>query len=249
MPELFNSRYYRGQGPLFLANRDASGNPMGLEFIGDVSSASLTPNVERSETIENVTGVGGVGSSFMKRASYGLSIALRSIRKDHLAKMLHGVMTDKVGASVTDEAHIAYLDKFTALVNNKVTTVVVTGTGGTPTYVENTDYIIHADEGMIEFISGGTITDATAVEIDYTYAAQSHVSSSPNNTEKFLVFAGMNSADGDKQTRVEVYKVKLDPGVMDLITDDASDATISGTVELDSLRAAGDQFFSWKVEE
>jgi len=249
MPEKFDTKYFRGQGPLFLSDRDDSGNPEGLEFIGDTGAATLTPNIDRQETIENVTGSSGVGSSFISRASYTLSISMRSIRKDHLAKQLHGSVLDKVGASVTDEPHIAYLDKFTLLVNNKVSTVAVTGVGGTPNYVLDTDYIVHADTGMIEFISGGTITNGTSVLIDYTYAAQSHISSSPANLEKYLVFAGMNSADNDKQTRVEIYKIRLDPSVMDLITNENAEATITGTVELDTLRTAGDQFFGWKVEE
>lgn len=247
--ELFDSKYFRGQGPCFIGGRDANGKPAGLIFVGDLTSAELSPNMERSQTIENVSGSGGVGSDFLKRAQYNFTLRLRSVKPAHLAQALHGTSTAKTGTTVTDEAHTAFLDKFTPLLHTKISAVTITGSGGTPTYVANTDYIVHADKGLIEFISGGTITDATAVLIDYTYADQHHVTVAPNNTEHYLVFAGINSADNDKQTRCEMYKVKFDPGALSMITDDTTDMQITGTLLLDSLRSAGDQFYSWKTED
>ncbi len=249
--EQFKSKYFRGQGAMFLADRDASGNAINALFIGNCSSAGLTANVERGEKVESVTGGGATDASFIKRVSYTLALEMDSIRKDHLKMQLQGTLTDKVGASVTDEPHVGYHDGFVLLDHTKVSTVVVTDSAGTTTYTEGAanDYVLKGDQGMIEILAGGSIADVQALLIDYVYAAQAHVSASASNLEKYLVFAGMNSADNDKQTRVEVYKVKLDPSVMDLITDDTASATINGTVQLDSLRAVGDQLFSWKVEE
>ena len=247
--ELFDSEYFAGQGPLYIGSRDAAGNPMGLVFVGDLESAELTPNIDKKTTIENVSGSHGVGASFISRAGYNLSLNMRSIKPEHLALALHSGNTAKTAGSVTEEVHIAYLDKMTPLEHTNISTVVVTGAGGTPTYVEDTDYIVHAATGMIEFISGGTITDATDVLIDYSYAAQHHMKVQPNNDEKYLVFAGMNNANNDKQTRCEMYKVKLDPGVLSMITDDTASMPITGELLLDSLRAAGDQFYGWKTED
>ncbi len=248
MPELFDSKYFRGQGQLFIGDRDANGQAVGLVFVGDLSSAELSPNMERGEVMENVSGVGAIAASFLKRTSYGIAIAMRSIKKDHLAIALHGDATAKTGASVTDETHTAKLEKFSALEHNKVSSVVVTGTAGTPTYVLDTDYVVHADEGMIEWLTGGTVSEDTAAEIDYDYATQDHIKVNPHNLEKYIVFAGKNTAKDDKMTRCEMYSVKLDPGVLSLITDDAADMTINGVVQLDTLRASGDQLFSWKIE-
>lgn len=247
--ELFDSKYFRGQGALFIGGRDESGNPSGLIFVGDIGSAELSPNMERSQTIENVTGAGGVASDFLKRSDYQITLNMRSIKPDHLVQALHGSKVVKAGTSVTDEAHTAYLDKFTPLAHTKISAVTVTAAGGTPTYVADTDYVVHADKGLIEFISGGTITDATPVLIDYTYASQHHIKIAPNNNDHYLVFAGLNSADNNKQTRCEMYKVKFDPGVLSLITEDTTEMQITGTLLLDSLRAAGDQFYSWKIED
>lgn len=249
--EQFTSRYFRGQGPVFLATRAADGSPEGLTFIGDVGKVDITPNVERGEVIENVTGSNGVGTSFLKRASYTMSLAMRSIRKDHLAKLLQGELTDKVAGSVaagSPEAITGYHDKFTPLDNNKVSSVVVKDVTDSTTYAADTDYVLHADEGLIEVLSTGSIGDGDTLHISYDYAAQYHVAAAPANLDYYLLFAGKNSADDDKQTRCEIYKIKLDPGVMNLISSDASEGSINGVVQQDSLRAAGDQFLSWKVE-
>lgn len=247
--EQFDTKYFRGQGKLFIGQRDAAGEPTGLTFVGDLSSATLTPNIERDELIENVSGASAVAISTLKRVRYNMAIAMRSVKPAHLAQALSASVTAITGTTVVDEAHTAYLDKFTRLTYNKISSVTVTGSGGTPTYVENTDYIVHADEGMIEFISGGTITDATAVLIDYTFASQNHVKANPANLESYVVFAGINTANNDKMTRCEIYRVKFDPSALSLITDTPTDMQLNGVIELDTLRASGDQLFSWKLED
>ena len=247
--ELFDSRYFSGQGPLYIATRTAAGEPDGLTFIGDVGKAEITPNVERGQVIESVTGSRGVGASWLKRSEFTLSLTMRSIKGAHLAQVLQGTATAKAASSVTDEAGVARLGKFTKLAQVKVSTVVITGPAGTPVYVADTDYKVHGDEGMIEWLTGGTIAEDNVVEMDYAYAAQTEVPSDPQNTPYYLVFTGMNVADGNKQTRVEMYKVKLDPGAFGLIQEDSAEATIGGVLELDSLRAAGDQFFKWTTED
>lgn len=249
MSEQFESRYFAGQGPLFLAARDANGEPAGLIFIGDVGEVSLTPNVENSEVRENVTGSRGIASSILVGTEYNMSITMRSIKPDHLAVALQGAVTTKAGDSVTDEEHIAYAGKFIRLLHNKVSTVVVTSDPAGTTYVVNDDYIVHADEGMIEIVSGGAIDDEDPLLIDYAYAAQHHVSADPGNIDRYIVFAGMNSADNDKQTRCEIYKAKLDPGVLGLIGSEQQEITITGRILVDMLRPAGDRFFSWKTED
>ncbi|MDH5393955.1 MAG: hypothetical protein OEY11_12270 [Gammaproteobacteria bacterium] len=247
--ETFESKYFSGQGAVYVAPRDVNGKPQGLMFIGDASAVDMTPNIDTKEKLENVSGARGVAASWISRSDFGLAITMDSIKAEHLAIALHGVVTVKAAGSVTDEAHTAYLDKFTPLENNNVSTVVVTGAGGTPTYVEATDYIVHAEAGLIEFISGGTITDATPVLIDYDFGAQKHIKIEPNNDELYMVFAGINTADNNKQTRCELYKVKLTPGALSMISDDSSPIPITGKVILDSLRPAGDQFYSWKTQD
>lgn len=248
--EQFETRYYRGQGKIFIGDRDAAGKAINLLFIGDITDAELTPDIQRQEIIENVTGTGQVGASWVTSQKYNFRMTAKSVKHAHLASHLQASNTAKTSASVTDEAHTVKLGGFSALAHPKVSAVTVTGTGGTPTYVADTDYKLHAAEGMIEWLSGGTVTDALAVLVDYTHAAQHHMKVNPAQVSKYLVFAGKNSADSDKQTRCEIYKIKFDPGALGLIqSQSGAEITMSGVVEVDGLRAAGDQLFSWKTED
>lgn len=248
MPELFDTRYFRGQGPLFMGPRDAAGNPAGLIFVGDVGEATVTGNVERSEIRENVSGIGAIGSSFARQVRYELAISMRSIKRDHLARALQGAAVQKAGASITNEVHTAYRDKFTRLQHTKVSAVVVTNTAGTTTYVANTDYALNAAEGILEILPAA-ITEAQVLHIDYAYATQYHIQVAPANQELYLLFAGKNSANNDKQTRCEIYKALLNPSALSMITDEHAEMAISGQLLLDKLRVIGDQFYSWKIED
>jgi len=101
----------------------------------------------------------------------------------------------KASASVSNEVHTAYRDKFIRLQHTKVSTVVVTNVAGTTTYVAGTDYVLYAAEGMIEILPAA-ITEALA-----------------------------------------------------MITDEHAEMAITGQLLLDKLRAQGDQYYSWKIEE
>ncbi len=249
MAEQFDTKYFMGQGPLYIGGRDANGNPAGLIFVGDVSEASLTSNIETAEAVENVTGSFGIGSSVVTKTEFQISLTMRSVKPEHLAVALQGSVAAKTAGSIVDEAITGYQDKMTPLLHNKVSNVVVTNSAGTTTYADGTDYVAHLDQGMIEVLGTGAITDGEALLVDYDYADQDHVAVSPSSSEKYLVFAGKNMADNGKQTRCEIYKVKLDPGVLGMIQEQQADIPITGQVLLDSLRPAGDQFYSWKIEQ
>lgn len=249
MPELFDTKYFRGQGALFMGARSAAGEPDNLVFIGDLGEATMESDVARSEIIENTTGQGGVGSTSMTRVQYNLNIMMRSAKPPHLALALQGAVTEFSGGAVTGTVRTARHGKFVLLNHVKVSSLIVHAVGGTPGYVEGTDYILHADKGMVEIIAGGGIPDNSLIEIPYTYASQDHVTANPSNVDRYLVFAGKNTADNNKQTRCELYKVRLDPGALDLITSEEAEYPITGRVLMDSLRPVGDQFFKWKIED
>lgn len=249
MAESFVSRYFSGQGPVFIGQRDASGNPINLQFIGDISTAELTPAVENAEIVENVSGSGGIGAQFNRSTKYDFSLTLRSIKPEHAKIALQGNNTVIASGSVTNQAHTAKLGGFNVLQHVKVSSVVVTNTAGTTTYVAGTDYVLHADKGLIEILSTGTITADQIIHVDYTYAAQHKITAAPTNQDLYLVFAGVNRADNNKQTRCEIYKLNLSATAYGFIQDGFLEAPITGTVLIDSLRASGDQFFSWKTED
>jgi hypothetical protein len=76
-------------------------------------------------------------------------------------------------ATVTDEAVTADADAWVDLDNGRVQpgTVVVTNNAGDTTYDEGDDYVIDYGKGRLMALSGGDITDAQALKVDYTYDA------------------------------------------------------------------------------
>ena len=249
MAESLVTKYFSGQGKLRMALRDTNGAPSGLEFIGDVGSVTLTPAVDKEKVIENVSGSAGIGAEFIKKVEYNFSMQMRSFKAEHLSLALQASNTAKVSGTVTDEPQKGYKGKMLALKHIKVRTVVVTGAAGTPTYVAGTDYNVDSDSGMIEIITAGAITEGLALLIDYAYAAQHHLLAAPANKYFYLVFDGVNRADNNKKVRCEIYSIAMSPSALSMIDDKAAEMPITGTVILDTLRAPGDQFFSWKIED
>lgn len=245
--ELFDSIIFRGQGHVFIGDTDANGNPINLQYAGDISAFNITPNISRGNHLESGSGARAEIASWNESVQFSLAITSHSIKPAHLAKILQGVATSITGNTVTDESHPAYHDAFVALDHTNISAVTVTDVGGVQTFVADTDYIVHADEGLIEILSTGAITDGETIEVDYTFATQSHVTTDPGNSTVSIVLAGKNTADSDKQVRIELYKVKLDTGAMGGITTGAAASTINGTIQKDTRRAAGDQFFKYKI--
>lgn len=73
--------------------------------------------------------------------------------------------------TVTDEVVAADHDAWVSMTNKRIRpgTVVVTNSGASTTYVENTDYVIDYEDGAIYALSSGAITDGQSLKVDYTY--------------------------------------------------------------------------------
>lgn len=249
MAEQFDSKYFSGQGPVFIGERDASGQPKGLDFLGDMTTVSLTPSVDKEIVTENVSGMSAIGASFTKKVEYQFAMQMRSIKPDHLSVALQSGNTAKAAGTVTNEPHAGYKGKFIVLTHTNVSEVVVTQKGGTTTYTVGTDYISHPYKGMIEIINAGAITNGLDLLIDYSYAAQHHLAVAPKDNEYYLVFAGINRADNNKQTRCEMYRVQLSPSALAMIETKSAEMPLTGTVMFDTTRPVNDQLFSWKIED
>lgn len=251
MAELFDSHYFSGQGPVFIGTRDAAGAPAGVAFVGDVAAVEFPANIDRTDILENVSGNRNIGASFKTQTEYALRVVMKSAKPAHLVRAIGGAVTTKAAGSASAEAVKGYHDKFTPLAHIKVSAVVVNGSGGTPTYVKDTDYTEHLAEGMIETLSTGSITEGLALEIDYDYAAQKHITANPVDQDLVLICPAINRARDSKRGRLTLYKINLDPGSLNAIQDGDEEASmeLTGKVLVDDLRAAGDQLFQWEMED
>lgn len=248
--EQFDSIYWRGQGPLMIATRDTDGSPLGFDFVGDVESVEGAPSVSRHDIKENVSGQRLTAGSFITEQATDITINFKSVKPSHLARALQADLTAKSASSVTDESHKGYLGKFIKLDRVKISSVVVTSDPAGTTYVEDTDYIVHAEEGAIEILSTGSIGDGDSLLIDYAYAAQTELKANPQNQEFILSFMGMNTTNSDKTGRCTIHRVLIDPAFLSLIQQD-SEASLSVKCKMlvDTLRSSGDQLYTWDLED
>jgi hypothetical protein len=65
------------------------------------------------------------------------------------------------------------------------TSLVVTGTGGTPTYVMNTDYVYDEGNGIITRVEAGSTPADADVELDYSYPSGAHKTTVTESAETF----------------------------------------------------------------
>ncbi len=82
----------------------------------------------------------------------------------------------QAGSTITDEVAAApvLLDRSIFTAETNISSLTIDGSGGTPTYTEDTDYeIVNATTGEIKILSTGSITTGLALELNYTSAARS----------------------------------------------------------------------------
>lgn len=252
MAEQFDSHYFTGQGPVFIAERNAaSGAHLGFDFAGDMPQVSIDASSTPNDVRENVTGQRNIASSLAGETTFNINLTFRSSKAEHIKARLQGDLTTKVAGSVTDEDVNGYHDKFSDLANVKCSNIVVKDSTTTTTYVADTDYIAHGDEGMIEILSTGSIADAEALKVSYDYAAQKHVDVNPQDKEWMLTCPSINRRRDNKIGRLTAFKISIPPGGVNLIQDgdDADSVSVQGRVLYDDLRSAGDRLFNFAIED
>ena len=184
-PQSVSKNIVLGAGYIFFDEEDGSGNLQGEVYMAETNGFSLNISTEKTEIESSDTPVAEVLLSLVKKITRGGSLETQNMDDDTFARFVQGDKSTvtQSGGSVTDEAHTVKQGRYYQLgastsnptgVRN-VSSVVVTGTGGTPTYVATTDYIVNADEGRVYIVPGGGIADDTALEIDYTEGTDSRV--------------------------------------------------------------------------
>ncbi len=111
--------------------------------------------------------------------------------------------TVQTGDTITDEAATApiILDRSIFTAESEISALTIDGTGGTPTYVLNTDYqLINALTGEIKILSTGSITSGLVLELNYTSAARTRDRIVPGDDTSIkgsarLEFQGQNGGD------------------------------------------------------
>lgn len=132
-----------------------------------------------------------------------LSIELAQADREGMALAVLGTITTmtQAGSTATDEVVVAKLNAWVQLAFQNLTasSVVLTNSGATVTYVEGTDYEIDYTLGQVRALA--TITDNQSLKIDYAYGAIAghKIQGGTNaNLRVRVIFSGVNLADGTK---------------------------------------------------
>ncbi len=230
--------YFSGQGKVYVATRDGSGNPGAFRDLGNIPALSLTLETDVLEHKESRTGSRLTDLRLVKDRKASVAMTLESFNVKNLQMLLYGT-SQTGGGAVTNEASPAGLavGDIVALASPHVSAVSVnTYTGGTA-WVLNTDYSLDAVAGMITILD---ISKGTRIEVDYTAAASNIVPMFKDvMPERYLRFVGLNTANSNKVVTVELYRVAFDPAnTFDLINDELAQFELSGSVLYDSTRDA-----------
>ncbi|MCG9891099.1 MAG: hypothetical protein MH252_08490 [Thermosynechococcaceae cyanobacterium MS004] len=247
-----STRYYRGQGKLYLYNRTAAGRPENGIFLGNVPELSTSINVENIEHAESMTGQQLTDLRVNTKTQAMLSATLENYSTEVLAIALRGTASTTNAGTVTAEPKAALKGRFIKLNRMNLTTFTsLTGIGGTPVYVNGTDYVVNLATGSIEILSTGAIPDsvdgANNVAANYAFGAQESVAAmTAVSKNHYLIFEGLNTAEGNKPVVVEAYKVYFDPAAEESWINNGNEVSqfqLEGEVLWDDLQATDDKFF------
>lgn len=228
-----------GVGQAYL--RQIGGNT-GLVPLGNSSTISISQSVEKKELKNHKTPGGGTLASYTKVSSVTASLATSNFNAHNLAIATAGEYTEVAAAVQSSEvATVISLGALVPLAQlpDKDQSITVTGSGGTPTYVDGTDYEMR--ETGLYVLEGGTITPGN-IEVSYNSKAAYNIEALVATANEYeLVFDGINTGmAGDLTQRVTGHRVQISPSSeLPLISDDygtlnldltfLEDSSVSGT--------------------
>jgi hypothetical protein len=232
--------YFSGQGRVYLAARDANGNPLALRWVGNVPDLKVSLNVETIEHKESYSGQRLTDLQLIKSKDGEFSCTLEEISAENLELSLYGTTSAIAAGSVTEEALPMGIaaGETRLLTRQLISGVVVTDSDATPaTLVEGTHYRVHANQGAIEFLNVAGFTQPFKVDYDYG-AAKSVAMFRAAQPEVWLRFDGVNTADGNKPVILDLYRVAISPTKdLSLISDELQRFELSGRVLADVTKA------------
>jgi hypothetical protein len=224
---------YIGSGKIYAR---VAGSAAAMAEVGNVSKLELGVEEETKEMQDYTKPGGGVYASVSRIKNINVAMTMHDLNKENLARVLFGTASTVAGATVTAEEHTAYKGGLIRLAHPKPTAVAVKNDGGTVTYTAGTDYEVRA-EGIF-ILDTFTGTDASVVEVDYTYAGYDVVQALTSSSVTLeMSFGGLNEADSGKPVIVDLFKVKIGAAkTLSLIGDDFAGLEVDGKLQADTTK-------------
>jgi hypothetical protein len=207
----------RGAGKLYLSINN-SGTYTGYMDMSNIASVAIGNTGSDTKTLKSTApaNYGAIIGSATTPGDDTITIKLNAPNRKNLLCAFLGTDTtvDVTGSSVVDEVVTARLQAYVPLAHYPIVespVPVITNSGNTSTYTENTHYSIDYTNGL--FYTIGTISDNQSLRADYTYddldgyKIEARTRAAINAK---LIFTGEN-LDSNEIIRVEAESVELTP--------------------------------------
>ena len=161
-----------------------------------------------------------------------------------LALALYGTTTTITPGTVTGELlpNPVTPGSLYPLAMQNVSAVQIQDSDATPKTLPVSQYSVNAKHGslvVLDATSGGPYTEPFTV--DYAYgAAQSTAMFTQPLPERWIRFEGLNTADGNREVVIDLYRVAINPAKeLSIITDELLKFELSGQVLADLTKPVG----------
>ena len=237
----FQNFYFSGQGRVYVAARNSSGNTLSYIDVGNVPSLTVQLETDVVEHKESTSGQRLLDFRLIRENRARVTMTLENFNKTNLKMLMYGTdQTTTTATSVTNEViaplghTLAVGDIFFTKFPN-ITSLVISDSTPTP-LVAGTNYTADTETGKITML---TTTGTLPLKAAYSAAAMESVQLfSATNPERALRFTGLNTAANAKVT-VELYRIIFDPTAnINLINDELAQFEITGSVLYDVSKAS-----------
>ena len=241
-----------------MAKRSVAGVPTGFTKIGNVPELTIDIEVTKFEHKESESGSRLIDVVIIQEKKGTFNFVAESLSLENLSVGLWGESAVVASGTVSGGSEVITIPTATPagaifpLAHPRVTSVVVTGSGGTPSYAEGTDYDVDAVNGAIT-VKGAIVTDAASSDITiepaYSYAGYTKMDAFTQATapERWLRFHGLNTINNDAVI-IDMFRAQFDPLTgYGLINEELGSVTMQGTLLADDLRVTGSKFFQERI--
>lgn len=244
------TNYHIGRGPLYIADRDASGNPGALEDVGEVM-ISIEISKEYKDNFTTRYEVNHKDAHVPVSQEVKGTLTLKERTAKTLQHILHGTKTAEAGGALTNQAFPAgvaageeyplpgFAGKVSAL------TIKDSAGGGGATLTLGTHYTVDLTYGRVKFLDVTGFTQPLKANFTNAAAVRNSILTK-RVVNKYLRFEGINVGNNDGPTRflAELYNCTLHPAQKDdLKSEDYATYEISFECLVDPNKSAADTEF------
>lgn len=231
------ARSFLGAGDIYI-DRMVDGVKQGRVGPIYADKLEIKPNVDTKEsTSKGRYDYGQVLESVNLAQPTDFTLDLKEVTGDILTMAFLGTSSalSEVSGTMADQAVVIKKGKWVTLGHRNLdATITVENTGGTVTYVENTDYKLNRPLGLLMVLPASAIADSASLNVSGAYdGATGTVIEGSTRTEvrAEILFDGVNQADGTQVT-VNVWEAVLSAdSAFDFLADDFGNVSLKGRLK------------------